>query len=211
MQLQRTNSERVILKSARVLDNIDDAFRDHVHAAHFLLDMGILLGETRAHLISFAPGGHSVAQVIANTSGVLLDQAAVTALSPAWLGGPIFGAAAFDGTVVIDEELKAACSVSRHDFHRNVERAYETLAELVEQSRGDSPFPDLSLQTAIVVDDGLSSPLVTRVAMAAARNAGARRVVLAMPIGHRHDVQQLTQWADLTYCASIRRPRHQTS
>ena len=133
-----------------------------------------------------------------------MDYAAVTALAPAWLGGPIFGAAAFDGTVVIDAALKAACSVSRENYQRNVEAAYESLAELVDHYRGDRPFPDLSGGTAIVVDDGLSVPLVTRVAIAAARNAGARRVVLALPTGHRYGVQQLMQSADLTYCASLR-------
>ena len=191
------------LRSARTLDDIDGNFRDLAHTARFLLRRGILV-ERQPHLVAFSPGGLALAREIERSSEIPLTRAAVAEFPPPWPGGPVLGAAAFDGTIVVDEDLKELCSVSREEFHRLVEGAYERVAELVEADRDSGAFPDLNGQTAIVVDDGLSATLATRSAMAAVRNAGAPRVVLVLQMGQRRSVQQLSRLADLTYCASLR-------
>jgi predicted phosphoribosyltransferase len=190
---------------------MDSTFRDRAHAARFLLDLGILKSESRPHLVAFTQGGLEVAREIERLSEIPLTCAAVAEFSPPWPGGPVFGAAAFDGTVVVDEELKRFCSVSRDEFHRLVEGAYERVAGLVENYEDGAAFPDLKGQTAIVVDDGRGGPLAARSAMAAVRNAGATRVVLGLPMGARRCVQQLSRIADMTYCASLRSSRSNLS
>jgi predicted phosphoribosyltransferase len=195
------------LKSSRALDDMDSTFRDRPHAARYLLDLGILRGESRPHLVAFTPGGLKVAREIERLSEIPLTCAPVAEFSPPWPGGPVFGAAAFDGTVVVDEELKRFCSVSRDEYHRLVEGAYERVAGLVEENEDGAAFPDLKGQTAIVVDDGRSGPLAVRSTIAAVRNSGAPRVVLGLPMGERRCVRQLSRIADMTYCASLRSGR----
>jgi putative phosphoribosyl transferase len=175
--------------------------RADMHAASLLLDWQGLRAERCPHLVAFTKPGMMVAQDIARICNCPLDYAAVAELPPCWPGGPVLVAAAFDGTVIVDEELRSECEVSVGEQDRLLEKAYERVASLLEAEAFEQEFPDLSGKTAIVVDDGLSSELATRVAIAAVRNAGARRVVLALPKGARKNVQPLWKLTDRIYRA----------
>jgi predicted phosphoribosyltransferase len=200
-----------LLKSSKTLDDIDGTFRDRAHAGRCLLDMGLLAREVNPQLVAFGPGGMVVAREMCRVSREPVAFAEVAELAPPWLGGPVFGAAAFDGSVVVDHELKDLCSVTREEFHRLVEQAYEVVARLVERRRGEMGFPDLRGRTAVVVDDGLSAPFAARAAIAAVRNAGAHRVVFALPVGYRRTMLGLCSVADLVFCASLRSPGRELS
>lgn len=201
-QLHQTTTRSLL--SSPALDDMSGAFRDRAHAARVLLELGVLQGESQPHLVVFSPGGHAVAREIERICEIPLTRAAVAEFSSPWPGGPVFGAAAFDGTVIVDEELKERCSVSRQEFLRLVEGAYERVSGIVEKTNRGAAFPVLDGQTAVVVDDGWSSSLAIRSAMAAVRHAGAPRVVLVLPVGQRTSVRLLSRSADLTYCASLR-------
>jgi predicted phosphoribosyltransferase len=54
------------------------------------------------------------------------------------------------------------------------------------------------------VDDGLASGFTMRVAVAALRNAGAGRIVVAVPTAHRHSAEMITRDVEALYCANIR-------
>jgi predicted phosphoribosyltransferase len=191
------------LRSARALDDVEEPFRSAAHAAEFLLQMGLMLGEVSPHLIAFTAGGTLLADELAARCGCPSVFAPVGEIHSPWIGGPTLGAVAWDGTLLIDGVIKAACGVSSEEFRKLLENAYDRTKAILDARLGEGAFPDLREQTAIVVDDGCAAPIVTRVAIAAARNAGARRVVVAVPGGQRHSIRSVANAADITYCANL--------
>ena len=56
----------------------------------------------------------------------------------------------------------------------------------------------------ILVDDGLASGFTMLVGVEALRNAGASRIVVAVPTGHSNSVQMTADRVEELYCANIR-------
>lgn len=65
---------------------------------------------------------------------------------------------------------------------------------------GRAPL-DLSGRTAVIVDDGLATGATARAAVQVARHLGARRVVLAVPVGAQQAYEMLVAEADQVVCA----------
>ena len=70
--------------------------------------------------------------------------------------------------------------------------------------RGAEPAPDLRGRTLLVVDDGLASGFTMRTAVEALRQAGASRIVVAVPTGSLHTVEELAPRTDALHCANVR-------
>jgi len=77
----------------------------------------------------------------------------------------------------------------------------------VESLRGGRPFPDLTGQAAILIDDGLASGFTMRVAIEAVRKAAAKEVIVAVPTAHIAAARSIEDIAEAVYCANIRHAR----
>ena len=110
------------------------------------------------------------------------------------------GAVAEDGVVFVDEEIAGLVGVSRDYVER---RAREELGEVrrrAEEYRGGREMPDLSGKTVILVDDGLATGLTMMAAVHMARNKGAEKVVVAVPVSPPETVAKLRRHADEVIC-----------
>ena len=69
----------------------------------------------------------------------------------------------------------------------------------------DAPLDILAVRerTVIVVDDGLATGLSDLAAIRALRKRGARRIVVAVPVGSRESVAMLGEEADQVLCLMI--------
>lgn len=85
----------------------------------------------------------------------------------------------------------------------------EITAELVEverrvrRLRGGRPVADLADRTVIIVDDGLATGSTMAAAVRVVRAQGARRVIIAAPVGSLQAVHWLEALADEVICPSI--------
>ena len=78
--------------------------------------------------------------------------------------------------------------------------AHRQLDERVERYRGGRPPLDVAGRTVIIVDDGLATGGTARSALRAVRARGARRLVLAVPVGAPESVAALQAEADHVVC-----------
>lgn len=196
MPVEPTN--RII--SANALNDLRGAFRDRQHAGRIL---GSLIAGSLSRdsiILAVDPGGVPVGQEISQICRLPLD---ILAVQPIRMGEHVVGAISFDGAVRLNNVLLDITKVRRHEVDDAVSAAMQTLADRIGELRGDLPFPDLRGKTGVVVDDGLSPEIVTKVAIAATRAASAARVVLALPAGKWRDIQRLAALVDLTCCASL--------
>jgi predicted phosphoribosyltransferase len=182
-------------------------FRDRAEAGRVLAGMLSEYRSTGAVVLAVPAGGVPVAAEIARALGLPLEVAVVSKITFPWNTEAGYGAVAWDGTALLNEEVLPHAGLSEVQVQEGLAHTAEKVARRVKVFRGDRPFPDLAPQPVILVDDGLASGFTMRVTVQAARHAGARTVVLAVPTAHVEAVRKLSGMVEAVYCPNIRRSR----
>jgi predicted phosphoribosyltransferase len=178
-------------------------FRDRRHAGEIVA--GLLEPERApdAMVLAIPAGGVPVAVPIAQRLGLALDLAVVSKITMPWSTEAGYGAVAFDGTTRLNEPLLRTLPLSRADIDDGIRRTREKVLRRVQALRGGRGL-DLRGRRAILVDDGLASGITMRVAVEAVRNAGAARVVVAVPTAHRETADAVEREVDVLYVPNVR-------
>ena len=179
-------------------------FEDRTHAGQVLSRM-LTADDKQAGIILAVPaGGVPIGVVMAEKTGLDFDVAVVSKITLPWNTEAGYGAVAFDGTVKLNKDMVRRVNLTAEDVEKGIEKTTAKVARRVQKLRGRQPFPDLGNRSAILVDDGLASGFTMRVAVAALRNAGARRIVVAVPTGHHRSAEMIAREVEKLYCANIR-------
>jgi putative phosphoribosyl transferase len=179
-------------------------FKDRTHAGQILAKM-LSAHDTRAGIILAIPaGGVPVGVVMAETTGLDFDVAVVSKITLPWDTEAGYGAVAFDGTVKLNKDMLRRIHLTAEEVKQGIEKTTAKVVRRVTKLRGPKPLPDLGERSAILVDDGLASGFTMRVAVAALRNVGAGRIVVAVPTAHRHSAEMIAREVEALYCANIR-------
>ncbi|MEM1946365.1 MAG: phosphoribosyltransferase [Candidatus Caldarchaeum sp.] len=110
------------------------------------------------------------------------------------------GALAEDGTVFVDEEIANVVGVSEEYVRRKAGEEDREVKRRAEAYRGGRPMPDLRGKTVVLVDDGLATGLTMKAAVHMARNSGAEKVIVAVPVSPPETVEKLNKLADEVVC-----------
>jgi putative phosphoribosyl transferase len=145
-----------------------------------------------------------VAVEIARALALPLDVAVVSKILLPWDTEAGFGAVGFDGSVWINEEYAAYYGLDKLAVEQQTRAAQDKVRRRVKLFRGDRQWPDLANRTVILVDDGIAAGSTIRVALAALRNSGAGKIVVAVPTAHEEALGKIMQSVDELYCANIR-------
>ncbi|RKN14647.1 phosphoribosyltransferase [Micromonospora musae] len=174
-------------------------YRDRAEAGRTLADeLTGLAGESGVIVLGLVRGGVPVAQVVAERIGAPLDVLVIRKLGMPWAREVAFGALGPGGVQVLNEHV--ANQLSEDDIADTNRREQAELERRDELYRaGRSPL-DLTGRTAVIVDDGLATGATARAAVEVARRLGARRVVVAIPVGSREAKETLSAEADQVVC-----------
>jgi predicted phosphoribosyltransferase len=96
--------------------------------------------------------------------------------------------------------------VSERDIHEQIETEREIAQEKVTRYRGDSRPLELHGKTVLLVDDGVATGATTTACLRQIKNAGAERVVLAVPVAPPDTAERLRSEADEVIC--LETPTH---
>jgi putative phosphoribosyl transferase len=179
-------------------------FQDRTHAGQILAKMLAAHDKQGAIILAIPAGGVPVGVVMAEKTGLDFDVAVVSKITLPWNTEAGYGAVAFDGTVKLNKDLVRRINLTAQDVKKGIQKTTAKVTRRVTKLRGAQPFPDLGNRSAILVDDGLASGFTLRVAVAAFRHAGARRIVVAVPTAHRHSAEMIAREVEALYCANIR-------
>jgi len=164
--------------------------------------LGAALGslrETDPIVLGLPRGGVPVAAEVAAALDAPLDVLVVRKLGLPFQPEVAMGAIGEGGVQVVNEGLIARAGVTGIRLEEVEARERATLEARVAQLRPDGARLDLSDRTAIIVDDGIATGATSTAACAVARRLGARRVIVAAPVGGP-DAVQLVQGADDVVC-----------
>jgi len=182
-------------------------FENRHHAGRVLAGaLSRYRGRPDAVVLALPRGGVPVAFEVAEALDAPLDIFVVRKLGFPGHEEVAIGAIASGGIRILDDRLIARYRISPDAVARVSAREE---AELERRERlyrgGRSPAP-VEGKTVILVDDGLATGSSMRAAVAAIRSRHPARIVVAVPVGPRETVQELSRHADEVVCAAMPEP-----
>jgi putative phosphoribosyl transferase len=148
-------------------------------------------------VLALPRGGVPVAAEIAGALGVGLDVLVVRKLGHPLQPELAIGAVAEGGVRVVNREFER--SIPSRVIAQIVAREVTEVERRGRLYRGDAPL-DLRQRYVILVDDGLATGASMLAAVRAARAAGARNVIVAVPVGDAGICARLAAEADRVVC-----------
>jgi predicted phosphoribosyltransferase len=122
------------------------------------------------------------------------------------------GAAADDGTVILNEEAVKRVGLSRQQIEYEIGKVRAEIKERSLLYKGDRPLARVSNKTAIIIDDGLASGYTMIAAVESIRHRRPKEVVVAVPVASAMAVKQVEKVADrVVTCATGFMPKFYVS
>ncbi len=106
------------------------------------------------------------------------------------------GALAETGYRHLNTDVIHTYGVTDGQLEEEVRRQQQEIHRRIERYRGGRPLPRLKGQTVIVVDDGIATGATLYASLDALRNAGAARVVAAVPVAPPEASRELDRKVD---------------
>ena len=150
------------------------------------IDADIVLGIPR--------GALPVARPVADALGVPLNVVVAQKMGAPNNPELAIGAVASDGIVWLNDDLIERVGVEQDYIEREREREADNARQKLEQYRDGAP--DLAEKTVVVVDDGIATGATAIACLRQVSEAGAKHVVLAVPIGPPNSIDQIRPEAD---------------
>lgn len=170
-------------------------------------DAGARLADRLEHLRSEAPvvlglprGGVPVAFEVATRLDAPLDVIVVRKLGVPFQPELGMGAVGEDGVIVLNDDVVRLARVPADELARIESRERAEVERRAERFRGGRPRVDVAGRTAVIVDDGIATGGSARAALQVARAQGARRAVLAVPVGSPDTIAAMQAEADEVVC-----------
>ncbi len=146
-------------------------------------------------------GGVPVAYQVAQRLGVPLDVFIVRKLGVPGFEELALGAIASGGVRVLNDDVVRALPNANELVESVTARETAELQRREQAYRDGRPPPELRRRVVILVDDGLATGATMRAAVAALRQLGAAKIVVAVPVGAADTCRELEEEVDETVCA----------
>ncbi len=161
------------------------------------------LAQERPVIVALPRGGVPIGVEVAGALDAPLDILAVRKLGAPGHPELGVGAVAEDGTGVLDPQSAGEMGMTHAVFEATLARESQELRRRVERYRDGRPSIDVRGRTVIVVDDGLATGLTDLAAVRALRKRGARRIIVAAPVGSSQSVSMLAEETDRVVCLTV--------
>lgn len=163
-------------------------------------------GEPDTIVMALPRGGVPVAFETARALSLPLDVWLVRKLGAPGHEELAVGALAMGNIRYINEDIMRALHIPQEMLDQVVARESEELSRRNRLYRRGRPVPPLRDKTVIIVDDGLATGATMRAAIESLRQAGAERIIVAVPVGSAATCRELEEVADEVICLSRPEP-----
>jgi predicted phosphoribosyltransferase len=159
------------------------------------LGIGVVLGIPR--------GGLPVARPVADALDCPLDVVVASKIGAPHNAELALGAVAADGSAWYNDALIDRLEAEREYLDQEREHEADAAREKERRYRGAEGGVDLDGETVAVVDDGLATGATALACLRQVREAGAERVVFAVPVGSSNALARVEREADEVICPEV--------
>lgn len=152
--------------------------------------------DKNAIVLAVPRGGVVVGYEVAATLGIILDIIVTKKIGAPDNPELAVGAVAEDGTYILDEDVLRQVYAPSDYITAEVERQRQEIHRRLIRYRGNVPYPDLKNREVIIVDDGVATGSTLKAAIRLVRNKGARKIIVAVPVGPPDTIGELKKLAD---------------
>lgn len=181
----------MVFRSRRFRDRVDAGAQLAVALQALKLEHPVVLGIPR--------GGVVVSDRVARDLGAEHGVIVARKLGAPWQPELAIGAVSASGVTYIDPVISAEAGVS-DEYLRDEVAAKTEAARRYEEVFDGRRRPPLAGREVVVVDDGLATGSTAIAAVRSVRAEGAKRVILAVPVGPPSTVRVLRREADDVVC-----------
>jgi predicted phosphoribosyltransferase len=182
-------------------------FRDRADAGRQLATrLGAYRGRPDVLVLGLPRGGIPVAYEVARALDAPLDVFVVRKLGVPGQEELAMGAIATGGVRVVNRDVVDALHIPPDVLDRAAEAEARELARREESYRGPRPEPQVQGKTVILVDDGLATGSTMRAAVAALRQQGPARIVVAVPVAAPSTCEELRREVEEVVCLATPEP-----
>jgi putative phosphoribosyl transferase len=171
-------------------------FRDRREAGRRLAERLSGLRASSPLILGLPRGGVPVAYEVAKALAAPLDILVVRKLGVPYQPELGMGAVGEDGVRVLNADVFRQAGVTEAQLAQVEARERAEVEERATRLRGGRPAIPLQGRTVVIVDDGLATGGTARAAVRVARERGAARVILAVPVAPPETVATLRRDAD---------------
>jgi putative phosphoribosyl transferase len=177
-------------------------------------DAGRALARRLAHyadrpdvlVLALPRGGVPVAYEVARALHAPLDVFLVRKLGVPGQEELAMGAIASGGVRVLNEEVVRVLQIPDEVIDSVAESEWRELERREREYRDDRPLPEVHGRTVILIDDGLATGSTMRAAVAALRQQGPARLVVAVPVAAAATCEDFRAEVDEVVCAQTPDP-----
>ena len=181
---------------------MERAFPNRAEAGRLLAEkLENYVGRSDVVVLGLPRGGVPVAYEVAQRLGAPLDVFVVRKLGVPGFEELAAGAIASGGVRVLNEDVIRALPNADQLIESVTEKETVELERREQAYRDGRPAPELRNRVVILVDDGLATGATMRAAVAALRQRGVAKIVVAAPVGAPDTCRELEQEADEIICA----------
>jgi len=181
---------------------MERAFPNRAEAGRLLAEkLENYAGRSDVVVLGLPRGGVPVAYEVAQRLGAPLDVFVVRKLGVPGFEELAAGAIASGGVRVLNEDVVRALPNADQLIESVTEKETVELERREQIYRDGRPAPELRGRVVILVDDGLATGATMRAAVAALRQRGVAKIVVAAPVGAPDTCRELEQEADEIICA----------
>jgi putative phosphoribosyl transferase len=157
-------------------------------------------------VLALPRGGVPVAYEVARVLNVPLDVFLVRKLGVPGQEELAMGAIATGGVRVLNEDVVRTLQIPDEIIESVAESQWRELERRERSYRDDRPLPEMQGRTVILIDDGLATGSTMRAAVAALRQQGPARIVVAVPVAARATCKEFSDEVDEVVCVQTPEP-----
>jgi putative phosphoribosyl transferase len=110
------------------------------------------------------------------------------------------GAVSVDGSYFINDHYVEMLDISQDYIQKEVTEQINEIKRRMKEYRGKDTFPEVKDKTVIIIDDGIATGFTIMAVIKAVKKQGAKKIVLAIPVGPRETIEEFKGIVDEVIC-----------